>query len=448
MNRGLLCALLTWGIITAPPTLAAEPQSWLVISASHNVPASLERQIAAAGGRVIDRFSAIGVAVVESGDPDFGNKIPGAQFVARNLSVNWLPGNEDAVFFEEAGLAPNSGDDDAFLDMQWGHNAVRAQAAWAAGQTGQGVRVAVLDSGIDHDHPDLAPNLNATLSKSFVDGEDWRIGPGVYFNHGSHVAGTIGAADNGTGIIGVSPGVELVAIKVLSEHTGNGAFSGVIGGVLYAADIGARVINMSLGATLVRRGVPDVYNAQDVAGLSVAFNRAAMYAIGKGAVVIASEGNSAIDKDHTASVITLPADATGVTSISATAPYGWLTAGWNGDYNGLASYSNFGFSATQFGAPGGDYSYGFSDPGSLCTAAARTRPCYVFDYVFSTGSQAYYWAVGTSMAAPHASAVAAIIIGENDGNITSQQVTAEMLRRADGTGRTAETGAGVVSTGY
>ncbi len=133
-------------------------------------------------------------------------------------------------------------------------DAIDAPEAWNTGQTGEGVRVAVLDSGIDGTHSDLAPNLNTDLSESFVPGEDWQVQPGFYFNHGTHVAGTIAAADNQRGVIGVAPNAEIVAVKVLSEFTGSGAFSWINAGIVYAALIDADVINMSLGATLNKNG--------------------------------------------------------------------------------------------------------------------------------------------------------------------------------------------------
>jgi lantibiotic leader peptide-processing serine protease len=91
--------------------------------------------------------------------------------------------------------------------------------------------VAVLDSGIDCAHPDLSPNLNAGLSTSFVPGEIVCVQ-----------------------VIGVAPHAEIVAVKVLSEFTGSGAFDWLINGIVYAADSGADVINMSLGGYLFKSG--------------------------------------------------------------------------------------------------------------------------------------------------------------------------------------------------
>jgi len=164
--------------------------------------------------------------------------------------------------------------------------------------------------------------------------------------------------------------------------------------------------------------------------------RATTYAYQKGTTVIAAAGNSAVDFDHTADLIHLPASAPHVLSISATAPIGWALGG-NPFLDYPASYTNFGQSAIDFAAPGGDFVY----PGNELCTVVLTAPCWVFDLVFSTGSNldpavaSYYWGAGTSMAAPHASGVAAIIIGKNGGGIPPAQVEAELRKAADDLGK-------------
>ncbi|MBZ0275473.1 MAG: S8 family serine peptidase [Anaerolineae bacterium] len=441
----LLLALLILVMGVGAVSAQGGARSYLILATGNSLPAGLTAQVAAAGGTITRVIPQIGVAVAESSNPNFAGQVRGVRSVVPNLVVDWLPG--ESVFMD-VGNPPNSGDDDRRFDLQWGHDVVNAPEAWAAGQRGQGIRVAVLDSGIDADNPDLAPNLNSALSASFVPGEDWNVRPGVFFNHGSHVAGTIGAADNGLGIIGVAPQVELVAVKVLSEYSGSGSFEGVMAGIVYAADINADIINMSLGAVIAKNGDPaEGYTARDAAELEVAMSRATTYAYQHGVAIFASEGNDSIDKDHTGPIITLPADSAHVISISATAPIGW-GADPNVFMDNLASYSNYGRSAVDFGAPGGDSAYYYVNPSGVCTVAGITRPCYVFDYVFSTSSGAYYWAAGTSMASPHAAGVAAIILGENGGAMTPSQLQAEMQRRASCGGNTVEYGKGVVNTGY
>tara|TARA_R110001592_G_scaffold359340_4_gene665777 strand:+ start:13875 stop:15173 length:1299 start_codon:yes stop_codon:yes gene_type:complete len=126
---------------------------------------------------------------------------------------------------------------------------------------GQGKRAFVLDTGVDTDHPDL--NVNTGLSKSFVSSATGNCGLlGILFGcaddtepsvedghgHGTHVSGTIAALDNGTGVIGVAAGAEIVGVKVLSDQ-GSGATSGIVQGVDYVASVGSPgdVANLSLG---------------------------------------------------------------------------------------------------------------------------------------------------------------------------------------------------------
>ncbi len=330
----MLAALFAVPVLAAPTA-----KSYLLVATSQNsLPAGLEAAVTKAGGTLVNSLPQVGIAVAESSNTNFkakAAKITGVKFVLPNVTLQWRDPNMKIELLPDFGYPPVSGDDDTLFNLQWGHTAVDAVGAWNRGQRGDGVRVAVLDEGIDADHPDLAGQVNGDLSKSFVPGEDWNPAPGFYFNHGTHVAGTIAAADNAFGVIGVAPEAELVAVKVLSEVTGSGQFDWVIAGIVYAADIDADIINMSLGAVLAKGGWEDEYGvvtAREVAELKNAIGRATTYAYQNGTTVIASEGNEAIDKDHTASIITLPADAPHVISIAATAPIGWandpLTPSW------------------------------------------------------------------------------------------------------------------------
>jgi subtilisin family serine protease len=411
--------------------------SYIVMSSSNNLPKKLSQSIASANGTITSTISEIGMVVVNSDDPNFASKaakIKGIQSVFPDFEIQGVdPKMEFVALDEDVANPPNSGDDDFFFDLQWGHDAVDAPEAWNAGYRGAGVRVFVLDEGIDAEHPDISPNLNTTLSASFVPDEDWNIRPGRFFNHGTHVAGTIAAADNGFGVIGIAPEAELVAVKVLSEFTGSGAFSWVINGIIYAANNEADVINMSLGGLAIRS------DGSNTAQLKNAINRATTYAYQKGATVVVAAGNDGLDLDHlgeyfpgASSLVVLPADAPNVISISATAPFGWALDPENEFLDNPTYYTNFGQSAINFAAPGGTVEY----PGEeFCQVAGLVRPCWVFDLVFSTSSEGWSWAQGTSMAAPHAAGVAALIIGKNGGSMKPAQVIAAMKRSADDLGK-------------
>lgn len=447
---------------------AADAATFVVTANGNGFDNSLAKKIEAAGGRVTARMPQIGVAIVESSDVNFqarAGKVPGIFSVARDIELQFdVPAADELVEVDYAN-PPNSGDNDTRFNLQWGHAAIDAAGAWNKGHRGAGVRVAVLDSGIACQHPDIAGNLLTADSASFVAGQGYCLGFANLFSHGSHVAGTIASPDNGIGTIGVAPEAKLIAVKVLSETTGSGGWGGIIQGIVHAADHGADVINMSLG---VRNGLQvNGPGANDVRALMNATARATRYAASQNALIVVAAGNDGRDLDAdsstricdangdcwNANLRAFPGELPGVLTISATAPIGWAID-TTGSMDYLASYSNYGQSAIDFAAPGGDTSY----PGNEnCLFSGLVRPCYVFDMVFSvygygvSGGQltaSYTWTAGTSMAAPHVSGVAALIIGKHGGEMSP--VAVERILRASSNdlgkaGNDSEYGAGRVN---
>ena len=411
-----------------------------------NLEAFVRRQ-----GDTLVRFAPeAGFAVVETSTPAAYARF--ADIVVRDVVIEWREPTTTVAFEPEVGDPPFSGSADFFFDLQWGHVPVRAIAAWDAGVRGEGVRVAVIDGGFDLTHPDLVPNINFDLSLNFVEGESLQYALPDPFSHGAHVAGTIAAAQNDFGIIGVAPDAELVLVKVLSDE-GSGTFGAVAAGMVHAADVGADIANMSLGASFPQRGFEDDegvwVSAREVAELRVLMQRITNYGTWKGTLYVTSAGNSGLDRDETADLWVTPADINRMVSVSATGPIGWATDPLNTFLENLASYSNYGRSAIDVSAPGGDFVY----PGEEdCTVAGLLRPCWVFDLVFSTGNGGWYWSAGTSMAAPHVSGVAALILSGNsslEGN--PSRLAQELYRRAESIGqggRDPEHGRGATRSGY
>lgn len=183
---------------------------------------------------------------------------------------------------------------DPFLAKQWGLEQVRAPAAWSI-STGAGALVAIVDSGVDRSHPELSGKLVAGATfldceKGSTDGQgscgngDWKdVRPDSRSEHGTHVAGIAAAtANNGIGIAGVAPDAAILPVKVLDED--GGSFADIAAGIRYAADQGADVINLSLGA------LPGV-QALTLTGVIADVQQAIDYARARGAVVVAAAGN-------------------------------------------------------------------------------------------------------------------------------------------------------------
>jgi subtilisin family serine protease len=433
--------------LSSIPAVSAQSgvRSYLILANGNSLPAGLQSQVAAAGGQVSGLIPQIGIAVATSANPNFANSIQGVRSVVPNLDLQWLP-DSHAV---DAGAAvvnpPNATEDDNRFNLQWFHDSVNSREAWNAGQRGAGVVVAVLDTGFVLNHPDLSPNIIDAIS--FVPGESATFNNALgSFSHGTHVAGIIASPDNGIGGIGVAPEAKIVGVKVLRD-SGSGSFDWLLSALVYTANRGdVDIINMSLGAVLIKSGVPGDYTARDAAELLVALSRATTYATQRGIAVFASAGNSAIDLDHTANAISIPAQSANVITIAATGPLGWALNPNTNLYR-PASYTNFGRSAVDFAGPGGDFALPGNDN---CTVAGFLRPCWVFDMVLSTSNSAsgYSWAAGTSMASPAAAGVAAIIVGEKGGTLSPAQVKTELLRRALGSGNNPYFGGGNVQTGY
>ncbi len=377
--------------------------------------AKQQAAVSAAGGTMVFGHDGAGIGVATSRAPDFLQRaLADAAFTgaAVDQMVQWQPPVTEFTLDEDV-VTPG---DETFINLQWNIQSIEASAAWAAGYTGQGVRVAILDGGIHSTHQDLDANLDVARSTSFVPGFAFNQDVGTFW-HGTHVAGIVAAEDNALGTIGVAPGATIIGVKVL--HNGSGSFGQVIQGILYAGTPlsqgggGADIINMSLGATFPRGG------GNTGAGLLVAALNKAVNHAGKNALVISSAGNEATDFDHSGSLIKVPAQSGSGIAISATGPVGFAVGWPNGatNFRRPASYTNYGTSLVNLAAPGGDDALPGTAPCSIprVPTGSVTTQCWVFDLVLSTArgmatsTTTYAFAAGTSMAAPAASGVAALI---------------------------------------
>ena len=147
--------------------------------------------------------------------------------------------------------------------VPWGITHVNAPTAHANGITGTGVKVGIIDTGIDYTHPDLAANYAGGTDFANNDND-----PMDDNGHGTHVSGTVAAIDNTIGVLGVAPDVRLYGIKVL-DRNGSGTFADVIAGIDWAAANGMQVINMSLGASVGSAGLQQACDNAYAAGVVI-----------------------------------------------------------------------------------------------------------------------------------------------------------------------------------
>ena len=403
--------------------------NYMVIATSGELTKSVENFLKTGGGEIVSSIPEIGISIVSSKDANFINntlKNKDVESVVPDYEIAWIPSEENGITSMDAStnaLTPSPGSTETAYIRLWGMEAIGAPKAWNAGFTGKGASVFVLDSGIDRENVEFSQTLNRDLSASFVTNEPYWTSPGRFTNHGTHVAGTIGANKNNFGVIGVAYEAELVAVKVLSEFSGNGAFSWINAGIVHAANNGADVINMSLGAYLSKNGFMVDAKGNEyrnspkaVAALIQAQQRAIDYAHSKGATIIAAAGNDGVNDDGNSSFVQLPGGLNNVITISATAPEGWHPySNPYTSYDVPASYTTYGRSLIDLAAPGGD-----GDVSQL-------------DMVFSvaSGVDAFNYNAGTSMASPHAAGVAALIIAKNGGKMDPRDVEAQLINTAD-----------------
>jgi hypothetical protein len=274
-----------------------------------------------------------------------------------------------------AAVTPN---DPYYGAYQWNMEKINAPQAWGQSD-GSGQTIAVLDSGVDLTHPDLVAKL--VTGYDFVNDDS---DPSDDEGHGTHVAGIAAAAtNNGIGVAGTGWGARIMPIKVL-DATGLGFQSDIASGVEWAADQGARILNLSLGGPTPSTAIKDAID----------------YAHGKGALVVASSGNS-FDEGNP---VIYPAAYNYVLAVAAT-----------DNLDQHASYSSSG-SYVDVAAPGGDPS-GSSDP----------DPAHWIESTFWRGYGSgfpvtgYNALAGTSQAAPHVAGLAALILARNS-TLTNDQV--------------------------
>lgn len=349
---GLVAVLLFTVVVQSPaPLVAAPPREVDILIGLRTAPGHAdEKLITDAGGTVKHKYWLVDALAARVPEKALNG-------LRRNPNVRVI--EPDVKVYA----------DDAELDATWGVVRINAGVTQASGARGGGVRVAVIDTGIDYTHPDLDANYKGGWD--FVSND---ADPMDDNGHGTHVAGTIAAEDNDVGVVGVAPDAELYALKVLNS-SGSGSFSSIIAAVQWCIDNRIQVTNNSYGTV----SDPGTIARQ-------AFDNAAA----QGIVMVASAGNNGTS-DGIGDNVGYPGRYDSVIAVAAT-----------DSADRRAAFSSTG-AAVDLAAPG----YGISS---------------------TIRGGGYGSKNGTSMACPHVAGAAAVLVGRGgDAASVRQALTASAL---------------------
>ncbi|MFD0311712.1 S8 family serine peptidase [Streptomyces sp. NPDC127119] len=397
----------------------ATPLSYVVnVRSGHGTSSHVKKAIAKAGGTIVTSYDRIGVIVVHSSNADFAKTIRKVRGVESAGSTRTAPlpaqsttdvGTPKALSAEEIADVDAVAGQDPLEPLQWDLPAIKADKAHEKTLGSKKVTVAVIDTGVDDTHPDIAPNFDREASVNCVSGKPdttdgaWRPSA-AESPHGTHVAGEIAAAKNGIGVTGVAPGVKVSGIKV-STTAGFFYTEAVVCGFMWAAEHGVDVTNNSYYTD------PWYFNCKndpDQKALVEALTRATKYAEKKGTVNVAAAGNENYDlaadeiTDPTSPNDSTPSDRVIDPSECLDIPTqlpGVVTVASTGAKGIKSSFSNHGLGVIDIAAPGGD-STRYQTPAPPATSGLILGP-------LPGGSWGYM--AGTSMASPHVAGVAALI---------------------------------------
>ena len=494
-KKGTLAVLALLTLALAATTATAGPDAtreYVVVYEQGADAAAARAAVERAGGAIVAENTAVGVATVQTRAADFAARARAQDELfgaARNEAIGQAPqlGREKDDDVEElAAIDRQKATDDGerrrskgepLADRQWDMEMIGAtpRGSYRREQGDRKVRVGIIDTGIDASHPDIAPNFDRRLSRNFTtddpvvddpcaedpDGSCEDPADVDEAGHGTHVAGTVGAALNGLGVAGVAPKVKLVNLRA-GQDSGYFFLQPSVDALTYAGRNGIDVVNMSyyIDPWLFNcTNSPDDSPTEraEQATIIEATQRALDYAHARGVTLVGSMGNGHSDKtrpveDDTSpdyppgaerpnrrvnpSCLTMPNEGNHVLTITALAPS-----------KRKAYYSDYGYGEADLSAPGGDaydpanvppnaqpekqvlstYPEAVLRAANLLDANGEPRTASVVKSCKGDTCAYYRYLQGTSMASPHAAGVAALAVSRL-GAEAPRRVRAEPAR--------------------
>ena len=430
----------------ARPALAGTAQTYIVLYKAQAVPADAASTISQAGGTLVYSYPQIGVVIASSGNTAFrDNLLTDSLIDNATATTNFGTGIHDGTVKGESSTDTSVSDTAPLSSLQWDMQQIHAPEAHQITGGSPSVVVGDIDTGLDFTHPNLAPNVDFADSVSCIGGvpntdpSAWKDDNG----HGTHTAGTIAAANNGTGIVGVAPNVKIAGIKA-GDSAGFFFPEAVVCAFMWAGTHHIDVTNNSYFAD------PFLFNCRNdpvQRAIWKAEMRAIKFAQQQGTTVVAAAGNESDDLSHpqvdltspdnvpvptprdvTNGCVVIPVEIPGVIGVSADGNDQQTPSGFLKSF-----YSNYGVSAVEVVAPGGDSVFGRTAQ-AVNGRVLSTWPSYLISScrrkVFGPSGATYCYLQGTSMASPHVAGVAALIISQF-GKIPPGSVQAKIIQSAD-----------------
>jgi len=425
----------------APSVAASASQTYVVLYKTQSVSSDAAAAVSKAGGSIVATYPQIGVVIATSSDASFrtnvlrDSRVNGAAATNRFATRLDVDSAADTTATPLPDSAPAT-DTDTLSGLQWDMVQIHTPEAHAITGGSPSVVVGDIDTGLDWTHPDLAANVDFSKSASCESGVA-DTSPAAWMDdngHGTHTAGTIAAASNGIGIVGVAPNVKIAGIKA-----GNAAGfffpEAVICAFMWAGSNHVQVTNNSYFAD------PWLFNCKNDAeqrAIWTAERRAIGYAQKQGVVVVAAAGNQADDLAHPTQDATSPDDTNPVlrqiSNDCAVVPVevpGVIGVAATGNLGFKSFYSSYGVGAVDVTAPGGDsilQATAAAVNGRVLSTWPASQAANCVRKVFE-GATLYCYAQGTSMASPHAAGVVALIMSQ--GTSSPGAVSAKLQNTAD-----------------